>query len=159
MNYEMTVLAALIQIPKPSTRKVAEVTGISIRKVQTVLRELTDLFEMKLERHKDEGTEVITVSDWGVFESGDTLQKNLSRFDLSGIAKHRTKKSPAENSFSSKKKAYDSSKLRNYRASLSLEGMNASSREIPTDKTERQNLRQALLKKYSQSHNKAVKHG
>lgn len=159
MNYEMTVLAALIQTPNPSTREVAEVTGISIRKVQTVLRELSDLFEMKLDRHRDEGTEIITVTDWGVFESGDTLQKNLSRFDLSGIAKHRTKKYSSENSVSSKKKAYDSSKLRNYRASLSLEGINASSREIPTEKAERQRLRQALLKKYSQSNNKAVKHG
>lgn len=159
MNYEMTVLAALIQTQKPSTRKVSEVTGISLRKVQTVLQELTELFGMKLDRHKEEGTEILTVIEWGVFESGDTLQKTLSQFDLTDVARKRPKKKRTSISLISKKKAYDTSKLKNYRASLTLEGMKASSRQIPSNKTERQHLRQALLKKYSQSGSKAVKHG
>lgn len=151
MNYEMTVLAALIQTPSPSTRKVAEVTGISVRKVQTVLNELTDLFGVRLERRRKGNTEVLSIVSWGVFESGDTLKDSLSKFDLPAIAEQSARKHDTDDTLVAKQKAYNRSKLSNYRASLSLEGITPSSRQIPTDRAERQHLRQTLLQKHSQS--------
>jgi hypothetical protein len=161
MNYEMTVLAAIIQADKPTTKLVSELTGISIRKVQTVLLELPTTFGIELSRNKEGNKEVLCIVKWGVFESGSHLKKLVQSMDLQQIKSSRVKKSEKSDAltFNDKFMRYEHSKLKNYRASLGLEGIQASSRQIPTDKSKRQNLRQALLKKHSQPNSKAAKHG
>lgn len=68
-------------------------------------------------------------------------------------ANHNGDKTSANLSLSAKQNAYHAVKLANYRASLSLEGIEASTREIPVNKEDRHLLRQALLKKHNQPHN------
>jgi CRISPR/Cas system type I-B associated protein Csh2 (Cas7 group RAMP superfamily) len=144
MRDEMTVLAALIQIQKPSSQNVSEATGISQEKVQKTLHNITELFGVKFQHDRTNDIEKIIIIEWGVFESGEKLRKKLSKSQL--------KKStpPKSISFKSKKNKYDIAKLKNYRASLKLEGIKSSEREIPSDKKERQHLRQSLLKKHTQ---------
>ena len=43
MNYEMAVLAALLQLDKPTNPMITETTGISSRRVNLAINNLTDI--------------------------------------------------------------------------------------------------------------------
>lgn len=46
MNYEMAVLAALVQLDKPTRPKITEATGISAKRVNTAINHLKDLLDI-----------------------------------------------------------------------------------------------------------------
>ena len=52
MNYELETLAAMVQLPEPSTKGISAITGISERKVRLVMDSLADEYEVRFEKER-----------------------------------------------------------------------------------------------------------
>ena len=48
MNYEMAVLAALLQLDKPTNPMITETTGISSRRVNLAINNLKDILDVQI---------------------------------------------------------------------------------------------------------------
>lgn len=158
MKYELTVLAALVQLNHPTTKAIAEATRISKEKVEKVVHCLESELQMQLLKGDDHS---LTIISWGVFESGSQLENHLLSRDLLAIYKERkgSKKSVDLSDFNAKHRYFEKVKSRNYRDSLRLEGHIAGISHIPEDKTKRAELKKSMLDKYSRQGTVHKAHG
>lgn len=146
MKYEFDILAAMLEIEKPTTRKIVELTGISERKVQGVIKSLCDDLEMNISRIKEGRTIYFMITGWGVFETGLKLKKKLksrneNKRKLTGSYK-------AIYTFTQKRKYFDKVKLVNFKESMRLEGIAINITKYPVKKNEITSMRNDLIKKY-----------
>ena len=142
MKYELDVLAALIQLHKPTTQDVVAETGISERKVQNVIKALQSDLNIKVKKTKDGRLIRYSITGWGVFESGEALRQELAKRPL-----NKTKKSAVK---LNKTIFYESVKMSNYKESSRLEGITIHL-YTPTrnDKISNSIKKNSLIKKYS----------
>ena len=115
MNYELDILAALIQLSEPTTQDIVAATGISERKVQNVMKTLQSDLKIEIKKSKDGRNVRYSIKSWGVFESGKVLEKELSNRHLNTCKKSTFKFSKAA--------FYESVKMSNYKESSRLEGI------------------------------------
>lgn len=152
MDYELDVLAALVQLPEPTTQDIVAATGISERKVQNVMKALQSDLKIIINVEKDGRSIHYSVTSWGVFESGNIVEKELASRPL-----NKCKKST---SGLSKSAFYDSVKMSNYKESSRLEGImirfHASTKG--SNKTSSVKKR-SLIEKYSTYKNMSNSHG
>ncbi len=162
MNYELDVLAGLVQLKHPNTKKIVEFTGFSERKVQKVIRFLSEDMGIKIKKIKNEKSWYFSIEKWGIFESGRELQLVLKDRNLKPKKEKRIKEKNNNflmKSFSEKHKYFERVKLKNYRESMRLEGINIVNTPIPHDKAQREKLRNKLLAKYSKKSMSCDTHG
>jgi hypothetical protein len=152
MNYELDVLAALVQLSEPTTQDIVEATGISERKVQNVMKALQSNLKITINKAKDGRNIRYSITSWGVFESGMILEKELTKRHL-----NKGKKISCE---FRKADFYESVKMSNYKESSRLEGIainiNTSTKNLkktsPTKK-------RSLVEKYSRYKDMSDSHG
>ena len=147
MNYEMAVLAALVQLDKPTRPKITEETGISAQRVNTAINYLKDLLDMGIDWHGAKKTGYYQIKSWGAFESGKSIRRKAYALDLSI---YKTERVFEYSTLRLKKHYANEVKLHNYRHSLKLEGFDTST-TLPSTRSpeERAERRAALKKKYS----------
>ena len=151
MNYEIEVLAALTQLPEPTTQEMASATGISERKVQTVIKTLQNDFKVDIKKVKQGRHIHYVITGWGVFESGDHLKQVLA---------NRPTRSNRSNSKITKSTFYESVKMSNYKESSRLEGISIEASKQPAfAKKTSSTTKRALVKKYSQYKKMSNAHG
>jgi hypothetical protein len=147
MNYEMAVLAALVQLDKPTRPKITEETGISAQRVNTAINYLKDLLDIGIYWHGAKKTGYYQIESWGAFESGKSIRRKAYALELHI---YKTEKTFEYSALRFKKHYANEVKLHNYRHSLKLEGFDTStsqpSTHSPEDRAER---RAALKKKYT----------
>ncbi|TVZ41860.1 uncharacterized protein DUF2559 [Alteromonadaceae bacterium 2753L.S.0a.02] len=142
MHYELEILAALSALPKPTTQDIVTKTGISERKVQNVIKTLSNDLLVDIKTIREGRTIRYTVVGWGVFESGSQLKKALKQ-----RARRKTTK---QNPKMTKSAFYDSVKMENFKESSRLEGVEVSDLVSPAKTISAvQSKRTSLLKKYS----------
>ncbi len=149
MNYEMTVLAALVQLEKPTKPKITEKTGISDRRVKTALKNLRDTLGIRISRLGPNKTGFYLIDSWGAFESGKKIRRKALALDLN---RYKLDRSIQYDSSLLKKNYSDEVKLSNYRQSLKLEGFHTSGSAADLNKmskSERQQLRTEMKRKFS----------
>ena len=147
MRYEFDVLAVMIEIEKPTTRKIVNLTGISERKVQSVIKSLCEDLEMKILRVKEGRTSYYSIIGWGVFESGLKLKEKLkSRRDC---MKKQVNKHKVIYTFSQKRDYFDKVKLINFKESMRLEGVSINIKKYPAKKSDIASMKNDLIKKYT----------
>ncbi|WP_445497076.1 YhfG family protein [Photorhabdus sp. SF281] len=158
MKYELVVMAALIKLEHPNTRSIVEATGISERKVQQVLQILQQDLEVKINRIRNGKARYFEVISWGIFESGQAINCKLSEVDLVKFKYSRQHEKDIRNqknkrtimtTYNEKKHYFDRIKLKNYRDSMRLEGMNVVMNSLPETQKGQENLRDKLIRKYS----------
>ncbi len=158
MKYELAVMAALTKLNHPNTRSIVEATGISERKVQQVLQILQQDLEVKINRIRDGKVSYFEVISWGIFESGQAINCKLSDLDLAKFKYSRQQEKGIRNqknrktimtTYNEKKHYFDSVKLKNYRESMRLEGINIVMNSLPETPKEQKNLKDKLIRKYS----------
>ena len=146
MNYEMAVLAALLQLDKPTNPMITETTGISSRRVNLAINNLKDILDVHIKWHGPKKTGFYCIDSWGAFESGKAIRRRALALNLST---YKLKKTINYN-LSQLKKAYsDEVRLENYRQSLSLEGFDTTADSFNPSlltKSGRQQLRSQLKK-------------
>ncbi|MCE2593772.1 YhfG family protein [Motilimonas cestriensis] len=141
MKYELLVLAAMTRLESPNTQAIVAATGISERKVQSVVHSLVENLGLDIQRERQGRTFRFTINSWGVFESGQAIQSQLNAIDL--VMPHRSLISTYE-----EKHAYfEKVKMNNFRESTRLEGHDVASDLDPSLNREQQ--RQMLIEKYS----------
>ncbi|WP_434524176.1 YhfG family protein [Photorhabdus asymbiotica] len=159
MKYELAVMAALTKLNHPNTRSIVDATGISERKVQQVLQTLQQDLEVKINRIRNGKVSYFEVISWGIFESGQAINCKLSDLDLAKFKYSRQQEKDIRNkkdkkaimtTYNEKKRYFDRVKLKNYRHSMRLEGMNIIMNSLPVTKEEQENLRSHLIRKYSE---------
>jgi hypothetical protein len=74
MKYELLVLAAMTRLESPNTQAIVAATGISERKVQSVVNSLIENLGLNIERKRQGRTFHFSINSWGVFESGKAIQ-------------------------------------------------------------------------------------
>ena len=152
MNYEIEVLAALTQLPEPTTQEMASATGISERKVQTVIKTLQNDFKVDIKKVKQGRHIRYVITGWGVFESGGHLKQVL--------ATRPTNRSNRSNAKITKSTFYESVKMSNYKESSRLEGISIEASKQPAfAKKTSSTTKRALVKKYSQYKKMCNAHG
>ncbi|WP_350305436.1 YhfG family protein [Photorhabdus viridis] len=158
MKYELAVMAALAKLEHPNTRSIVEATGISERKVQQVLQILQQDLEVKINCIRNGKVSYFEVISWGMFESGQAINYKLRDLDLAKFKYSRQQEKDIKNqnnrktimtTYSEKKYYFDSVKLKNYRDSMRLEGMNIVMNSLPETPKEQKNLKDKLIRKYS----------
>lgn len=151
MNYEMAVLAALVQIEKPTKPSITEKTGISDQRVNLALKNLREFLDVHISRVGSNKTGYYHIDSWGAFESGKKVLRKALALDLNCYKIDKTVK---YDSTLLKKLYSDEVKLNNYRQSLKLEGFHPSPSSIDLSqlsKSERQALRAELKRKYNRN--------
>ena len=119
MNYEMAVLAALLQLDKPTNPMITETTGISSRRVNLAINNLKDILDVQISWHGPKKTGFYCIDSWGAFESGKAIRRRALALNLSTYKQKKT----INYNLSQLKKAYSEEvRLENYRQSLRLEG-------------------------------------
>jgi len=149
MNYEMAVLAALVQLEKPSKPRITEKTGISDQRVNLAIKNIRDILGVRISRIGSNKTGFYAIDSWGVFETGRKILRRAQALDLDNYKKDRTFK---YDSYRLKKLYSDEVKLANYRQSLKLEGFRSSESSPDLDRLsrcERQQRREALVEKFT----------
>lgn len=148
MNYEMAVLAALVQLDKPTRPKITEETGISAQRVNTAINHLKDLLDIGIYWHGAKKTGYYQIDSWGAFESGKSIRRKAYALNLHI---YKTEKTFEYNALRFKKHYANEVKLHNYRHSLKLEGFDttATSQTTVRSPEERAERRAALKKKYT----------
>lgn len=149
MNYEMAVLAALVQLEKPTKPSITAKTGISDQRVNRALKNLREILGLEISRVGSNKTGHYQIDTWGAFESGKHIQRKALALDLDEYKQDRV---IHYNKALLKKLYADEIKLKNYRQSLGLEGFPAADAapyltHLSTE--ERHKLRDELKKKYS----------
>ena len=146
MNYEMAVLAALLQLEKPTNPMITETTGISSRKVSLAIDNLKDILDVDISWHGPKKTGYYCIDSWGAFESGKAIRRKALALDLHAYKSSKT----IDYDIYLLKKAYsDEVKLENYRQSLRLEGFDTTTDTFDPSllsKSDRQQMRSQLKK-------------
>lgn len=151
MKYELDVLAALTQLPQPTTQEIVAATGISERKVQNVIKALQFDLKVEIEKIRKGRRVCYVVTDWGVFESGVPLKRTLANRPL--IKNNKTAARVNKIAF------YDSVKMSNYKESTRLEGISIHIVSAPSDKKSISRAKRTLIKKYTKYKNLSNSHG
>ena len=146
MNYEMAVLAALLQLDKPTNPMISETTGISSRRVNMAINNLKDILDVHIAWHGPKKTGFYCIDSWGSFESGKAIRRRALALDLRTYRLNKT----INYNLSQLKKAYSEEvRLENYRQSLRLEGFDTTADSFNPNlltKSGRQQLRSQLKK-------------
>lgn len=151
MKYELDVLAALTQLSQPTTREIVDVTGISERKVQNVIKTLKLDLQVELEKIKKGRSFGYEVTDWGVFESALLLKRKLL---------NRPLKKSLNTTLKDKKAAYyDSVKMSNYKESSRLEGVITNAASTQHGENSVLSEKRSLIEKYAKYKNANHNHG
>ena len=141
MKYELLVLAAMTRLESPNTQAIVAATGISERKVQSVVNSLVENLGLNIERERQGRTFRFSINSWGVFESGKAIQSQLNDIDLVMPSNSML------SSYEEKHAYFEQVKMDNFKESMRLEGHDvASDFDLSLDKEEQ---RQILLNKYS----------
>ncbi|WP_236790145.1 YhfG family protein [Aliivibrio fischeri] len=141
MKYELLVLAAMTRLESPNTQAIVAATGISERKVQSVVNSLVENLGLNIQRERQGRTFRFSINSWGVFESGTAIQSQLNNIDLVMPS------NSILSSYEEKHAYFEQVKMDNFRESMRLEGHDvASDFDLSLDRDEQ---RQMLLKKYS----------
>ena len=141
VKYELLVLAAMIRLESPNTQDIVAATGISERKVQSVVHSLVENLGLNIQRERQGRTFRFTINGWGVFESGKRIQSQLNNIELV-MPTHS-----ALSSFEEKHAYFEQVKMDNFKESMRLEGHDiARDFDLSLDKEQQ---RQILLDKYS----------
>lgn len=153
MKYEFEVLAAIVQFKHANTKVIVNSTGISERKVQSVLKDLHLNLGICIERRREKNSIYFFIKSWGAFETGSSIIERLCKLDLAKVKALRmsSKKQRRKRLSLSEKIEYANSvKLKNYNESLRLEGISPKKNLLKANKQQLQNERDKLLKYYSQ---------
>lgn len=148
MNYEIAVLAALVQLDKPTRPKITELTGISTQKINSSIKNLKLILDIGIKWHGAKKTGHYQIESWGSFESGKKIRRKVSALKLET---YRQKKEIEYDSALIKRLYAEEMRLHNYRYSLELEGFKANDslknleRLSPVDRIE---LRDDLKKRF-----------
>ena len=156
MNYEMAVLAALVQLEKPTKPSITGKTGISDQRVNLAIKNLRDLLDVRISRIGSNKTGYYHIDAWGAFESGKKVLRKARALNLDRYKNDRT---VTYNSNRLKKLYSDEVKLNNYRHSLKLEGFQASIDGPDLEqlsKSERQKLREEIKRKFTRQHSSSA---
>jgi hypothetical protein len=149
MNYEVAVLAALVQLEKPTKPSITEKTGISDQRVNLAIRNLRDILDVKISRIGSNKTGFYNIDSWGAFESGRKILRKARALDLDRYKNDRTIK---YDTYRLKKLYSDEVKLNNYRQSLRLEGFQPAT-DVPDldrlSESERKKLRDHIKGKFT----------
>ncbi|MUK39718.1 hypothetical protein GNP82_19475 [Aliivibrio fischeri] len=141
MKYELLVLAAMTRLESPNTQAIVAATGISERKVQSVVNSLVENLGLNIQRERQGRTFRFSINSWGVFESGTAIQSQLNNIDLVMPSNSML------SSYEEKHAYFEQVKMDNFRESMRLEGHDvASDFDLSLDRDEQ---RQMLLNKYS----------
>ncbi|WP_246091860.1 YhfG family protein [Vibrio tasmaniensis] len=141
MKYELLVLAAMTRLESPNTQAIVAATGISERKVQSVVNSLVENLGLNIQRERQGRTFRFSINSWGVFESGKTIQSQLNEIDLVMPS------NSILSSYEEKHAYFEQVKMDNFKESMRLEGHDvASDFDLSLD---REQQRQILLNKYS----------
>jgi len=149
MNYEIAVLAALVQLDNPTRPQITEVTGISAQKITSSIRNLKTILDIGIYWHGAKKTGHYEIESWGSFESGKKILRKSGALKLTTFKHHKR----IEYDSDILKKLYAADmKLQNYRQSLKLEGFNT--KDLSRDLTqlspsEHTVLREELKKKFT----------
>lgn len=146
MKYEFDVLAAMLEIEKPTTRRIVDLTGISERKVQGVIKSLSKDLEMEISRIKEGRTSYYMITGWGVFESGLKLKKKLKNRNVN--IKKQKNSYKLIYTFSQKAEYFDKVKLINFKESMRLEGFTINITKYSVNKNEIASMKNNLIEKY-----------
>lgn len=122
MHYEMAVLAALVQLDKPTRPKITEKTGISAQRINSSIKNLKSILAVGIQWHGAKKTGYYRIESWGSFESGKEIQRKVSALNLDT---YKQKKGITYDSDLLKKIYAKEMRLHNYRLSLELEGFKA----------------------------------
>ncbi|MDD9197593.1 DUF2559 family protein [Aliivibrio sp. S3MY1] len=151
MKYELLVLAAMTRLESPNTQAIVAATGISERKVQSVVNSLVENLGLNIQRERQGRTFRFSINSWGVFESGTAIQSQLNNIDLVMPS------NSILSSYEEKHAYFEQVKMDNFRESMRLEGHDiASDFDLSLDRDEQ---RQMLLKKYSNVNSLEVLNG
>jgi len=123
MNYEIAVLAALVQLNKPTRPKISEITGISTQRINSSIKNLKLILDIGIHWHGAKKTGHYQIESWGSFERGKNIRRKMSALKLDT---YRQKKEIEYDSALIKKIYAKEMSLHNYRHSLELEGFKAS---------------------------------
>ncbi|OBT12038.1 hypothetical protein A9264_15970 [Vibrio sp. UCD-FRSSP16_10] len=141
MKYELLVLAAMTRLESPNTQAIVAATGISERKVQSVVNSLVETLGLNIERERQGRSFRFSISSWGVFESGKAIQSQLNEIDLVMPSNSML------STYEEKHAYFEQVKMDNFKESMRLEGHKiANDFDLSLD---REQQRQMLLKKYS----------
>ncbi|MEZ9567172.1 YhfG family protein [Vibrio artabrorum] len=141
MKYELLVLAAMTRLESPNTQAIVAATGISERKVQSVVNSLVKNLGLNIQRERQGRTFRFSINSWGVFESGNAIQSQLNDIDLVMPSNSML------SSYEEKHAYFEQVKMDNFKESMRLEGHDvASNFDLSLD---REQQRQILLNKYS----------
>jgi hypothetical protein len=148
MNYEMAVLAALVQIDNPTRPKITNETGISAQRINTAINYLKELLDIGIQWRGAKKTGYYEIESWGVFETGKSIRRKAYSLNLTT---YRTNKVFEYDSILYKKHYANEIKLHNYRHSLKLEGFDTKglSERSKLSASERAQRRDELKKKYT----------
>ena len=122
MNYEMAVLAALVQLDKPTRPKITEETGISAQRVNTAINHLKDMLDIGIHWQGARRTGYYQIVSWGTFETGKHIRHKAYSLNLAAFKNH---KEIEYDPIAHRKHYAKNMKLHNYRQSLKLEGFSA----------------------------------
>jgi hypothetical protein len=151
MNYEMAVLAALVQLEKPTKPGISQRTGISDQRVNQAIKNLREMLDVRITRVGSNKTGYYQIVGWGAFESGKKIARKARALELDSYKQDRTVRYDANRL---KKHYCDEVKLTNYRQSLRLEGLHSTSDAAGLDKlsrSERQTLREDIKARFKRS--------
>jgi len=149
MNYEIAVLAALIQLEKPTKPSITEKTGISDQRVNLAIKNLRDILDVHISRVGSNKTGFYSIDSWGAFESGRKILRKVRALDLDSYKNNRT---VIYDTYRLKKLYSDEVKLNNYRQSLRLEGFHTATDATDLDRlseSERKKLREDIKEKFT----------
>ncbi|OCH12525.1 hypothetical protein A6E03_18665 [Aliivibrio sp. 1S128] len=141
MKYELLVLAAMTRLESPNTQAIVAATGISERKVQSVVNSLVENLGLNIQRERQGRTFRFSINSWGVFETGKTIQSQLNDIDLVMPSNSML------SSYEEKHAYFEQVKMDNFKESMRLEGHDVASNFDLSLNREQQ--RQILLNKYS----------
>ena len=77
MNYEMAVLAALLQLDKPTNPMITETTGISSRRVSLAINNLKDILDVHISWYGPKKTGFYCIDSWGALRAGKRFAEEL----------------------------------------------------------------------------------
>ena len=147
MKYELAILAALIQLEKPTRPQIAEETGISAQRINTAIHFLKELMDIEIEWYGAKKTGHYEIKSWGAFETGKAIRRKAYALNLSTYKAHRKFE---YNAALLKKHYANEVKRRNYQHSLRLEGFETSKSDEQSrfNASERMQRRKELKSKY-----------
>ncbi|WP_028305010.1 YhfG family protein [Oceanospirillum maris] len=153
MKYEFEVLAALVQFKHVNTKVIVNSTGISERKVQSVLKDLHSNLGICINKRREKNSFYFFVESWGAFETGSAIIERLHKLDLAEAKARRISSKNQRKrkllSLSDKIEYSNSVKLKNYNESLRLEGISSKKPDLSGNKKQLQDKRDELLKYYA----------